>query len=52
MFLTLPASVKAGLSNLFKEDNPLAFMVAGTQYRNALGLHQQLGLSHSVVIWY
>ncbi|WP_104639772.1 efflux RND transporter periplasmic adaptor subunit [Helicobacter bizzozeronii] len=34
LFLTLPASLKQGLSNLFKEGDPLAFVVIGTQGKN------------------
>ncbi|GMB92719.1 hypothetical protein NHP200010_04300 [Helicobacter bizzozeronii] len=34
LFLTLPTSLKQGLSNLFNGDDPLSFLVIGTQGRN------------------
>ncbi|WP_163555137.1 hypothetical protein [Helicobacter suis] len=34
LFLTLPHNAKQGLSNLFKEGDPLAFIVVGTQGKN------------------
>ncbi|WP_120945578.1 efflux RND transporter periplasmic adaptor subunit [Helicobacter labacensis] len=34
LFLTLPAPLKQGLSNLFNEGDPLAFLVIGTQGKN------------------
>ncbi|BCZ19153.1 hypothetical protein NHP190012_07950 [Helicobacter sp. NHP19-012] len=34
LFLTLPPSLKQGLSNLFSENDPLAFLAIGTQGKN------------------
>ncbi|WP_120945077.1 coiled-coil domain-containing protein [Helicobacter labacensis] len=34
LFLTLPAPLKQGLSNLFNEGDPLTFLVIGTQGKN------------------
>ncbi len=34
LFLTLPSNLKQGLSNLFSENDPLAFLAIGTQGKN------------------
>ncbi|WP_240451599.1 hypothetical protein [Helicobacter felis] len=34
LFLTLPSNLKQGLSNLFSESDPLAFLAIGTQGKN------------------